>query len=90
MDHIVNVAEQVREGTEQAVDIMNQLNESTDTVNGAVRDISDSTQTTAENIQAQTVMTQNIQKAIGETMERSAEMVETAKNPASSMRRTRT
>lgn len=79
MDHIVNVAEQVREGTEQAVDIMNQLNESTDTVNGAVRDISDSTQTTAENIQAQTVMTQNIQKAIGETMERSAEMVETAK-----------
>ena len=79
MDHIVNVAEQVREGTEQAVDIMNQLNESTDTVNGAVRDISDSTQTTAENIQAQTVMTQNIQEAIGETMERSAEMVETAK-----------
>lgn len=79
MDHIVNVAEQVREGTEQAVDIMNRLNESTDTVNGAVRDISDSTQTTAENIQAQTVMTQNIQAAIGETMERSAQMVETAK-----------
>ena len=79
MDHIVNVAEQVREGTEQAVDIMNQLNESTDVVNGAVRDISDSTQTTAENIQAQTVMTQNIQEAIGETRTRSAEMVETAK-----------
>ena len=44
-----------------------------------MKDISDSTQSTAENIQTQTEMTQNIQDSIGTTLERSEKMVQVAK-----------
>ena len=79
MQDVLAVAEEVREGTENAMELVNELNESTGVVNGAVKDISDSTQSTAENIQTQTVMTQNIQEAIGETLKHSEDMVMTAK-----------
>lgn len=75
MEDVIFVASEVRKGTAGAMDIMNQLNESTGVVTGAVRDISDSTQSTAENIQNQTVMTQNIQDSIEQTLERSESMV---------------
>lgn len=75
MKDVIYVAGEVRKGTQGAMTIMNELNESTNVVTGAVRDISDSTQSTAENIQNQTVMTQNIQESIEETIERSESMV---------------
>ena len=60
VDDIIAVADQVRKGTENAMNIVNELNSSTEVVNGTMKDISDSTQSTAENIQTQTEMTQNI------------------------------
>lgn len=80
VDDVIAVAEKVRKGTINAMDIVNELNESTHVVNGAMKDISDSTQSTAENIQTQTEMTQNIQDSIGLTLERSEKMVEVAKH----------
>lgn len=76
---VIAVANEVRKGTENAMDIVTELNSSTEVVNGAMKDISDSTQSTAENIQTQTEMTQNIQDSIGMTLERSEKMVEVAK-----------
>lgn len=79
VEEIIVVADKIKDGTNEAMDIVNELNISTGTVNGAVSDISDSTQNTAENIQTQTVMTQEIQEAIAETRIRSEEMVDVAK-----------
>ena len=76
---VLAVAEEVRKGTENAMGIVTDLNDSTGVVNGTMRDISDSTQNTAENIQTQTAMTQNIQDSIGRTLERSEKMVRVAK-----------
>lgn len=80
MDDVLAVANQVRKGTENAMDIVKELNSTTEVVNGAVKDISDSTLSTAENIQIQTAMTQNIQDSINETLERSEKMVTVAKH----------
>lgn len=80
LDDVMAVADEVRRGTENAMDIVTDLNNSTHMVNGTMKDISDSTQNTAENIQAQTEMTQNIQNSIGETRRRSEKMVAVAKN----------
>jgi len=78
LDDVINVAQEVRAGTENAMDIVNQLNNSTDIVNDSVEEITDSTQVIAENIQDQTIMTNNIQKSIVETLERSENMVQVA------------
>jgi len=59
--------------------IVNDLNGSTEVVNGAMKDISSSTQSTAENIQTQTTMTQDIQHSIEQTLESSENMVKVAK-----------
>ncbi len=83
MHDVIYVADEVRKGTAGAMDIMTQLNESTGVVTGAVRDISDSTQSTAENIQNQSVMTQNIQDSIEETLQRSENMVSIAETSRS-------
>ncbi len=79
MEDVIHVADEVRRGTENAMGIVNELNSSTEVVNSAMKDISDSTQSTAENIQTQTTMTQNIQESIGQTIERSENMVSVAK-----------
>lgn len=79
LDDVIAVANEVRRETEGAMDIVKELNSSTEVVNGAMRDISDSTQSTAENIQAQTEMTQNIQDSIGSTLKRSEQMVQVAR-----------
>ncbi len=79
LSDVISVANEVRRGTEGAMDIMTELNSSTEVVNGAMRDISDSTLSTAENIQAQTEMTQNIQDSIGSTLKRSEQMVSVAR-----------
>lgn len=80
MVSVIQVAEEVRSGTENAMNIVNDLNSSTEVVNGAMRDISESAQATAEDIQTQTAMTQSIQDSIGQTLERAETMVEVAKH----------
>lgn len=79
MNEVMQVSDEIRQGTENAMDIVNQLNESTDLVRGAMQDISDSTQSTAENIQTQTEMTSNIQGSIEMTLESSGKIVDAAK-----------
>ena len=79
MKDVIAVAEQVRQGTENAMDIVNNLNSSSEVVKGAMHDISDSTQNTAENIQTQTSMTQSIQESIEQTLASSDNMVKAAK-----------
>lgn len=79
LDDVISVADEVRKGTESAMNIMTELNSSTEVVNGAMKDISDSTLSTAENIQTQTAMTQNIQDSIAATLKRSEQMVTVAK-----------
>ena len=79
LDDVMNVASEVRKGTENAMEIVNSLNSSTEIVNGAMKDISSSTLSTAENIQTQTTMTSNIQDAIENTLESSEKMVSFAK-----------
>lgn len=79
LDDVLAVANKVRKGTENAMNIVTELNSTTEVVNGAVKDISDSTLSTAENIQTQTEMTQNIQDSIEVTLERSEKMVTVAK-----------
>lgn len=79
MDDVLTVADEIRKGTETAMDIINQLNESSEVVNTAMKDISDSTSNTSENIQTQTSMTQNIQDSINITIQSSENMVCMAK-----------
>ena len=79
MEDVLAVAEEVRKGTENAMDIVNKLHDSTDVVNGAMSDISESTLTTSENIQTQTTMTQSIQDSIQLTLQSSANMVSVAR-----------
>jgi len=78
MDDVLSVAEEVRRGTENAMEIINQLNESSEVANSAMRDISDSTVNTSESIQTQTTMTQNIQESLDVTIASSENMVRMA------------
>lgn len=78
MSDVMRVASEVRNGTENAMNIVNSLNASTEIVNSAMKDISNSTLNTAENIQTQTTMTTNIQDAIENTLSSSDRMVNVA------------
>lgn len=80
MDDVINVATEVRRGTENAMDIINQLNESSVVVNSAMKDISDSTYSTSATIQTQTSMTQHIQESLNITIESSETMVRVAQH----------
>lgn len=77
-DNILRIAERVRTGTNQAMDIMNGLQESSKTVNQAVENISNGSVSTANSIQNQSMMTQNIQDHLEEVVQRAEAMVETA------------
>ena len=78
VDDVLEIAEEVRRGTENAMEIVNNLKASAEVVQNSVGDISESTNLTAENIQTQTVMTQNIQQNIEQTVRRSEHMVQVA------------
>lgn len=78
LEDILKIAEEVRNGTASAMDIMNLLNESTEVVNTSMKNIADSNQSTAETIQTQTIMTNNIQNSIELTLERSENMLQVA------------
>ena len=77
-DNIIKVAVEVREGTEKAMIVVNELSNSTTIVNQSINDISEGTSSTAEEIQSQTGMTNNIQNALNHTLKRSEKMVEVA------------
>lgn len=78
MKDVMGIAENVRTGTVNAMDIVNEVKDSSAVVNRSVGDISESTVVTAENIQTQTVMTQSIQENIEKTVIRSEHMVKVA------------
>ena len=78
LDDIMVIATEIRQGTEQAVDLVDGLKESSEVVKRSVGDITNSTAHTAENMQTQNVMTQDIQQNIEETVERSERMVRVA------------
>ena len=64
MDDVLNIAEQVRQGTANAMELVNELQTSSEVVSCSVGDISASTFLTAENIQNQSIMTQDIQDSL--------------------------
>ncbi len=78
MQDVLSVAGEVRRGTTDVMEIVDKLTESTNTVTGAVREISEGNLNTAENVQSQTQMTQNIQNAIEDILDKARDMVEIA------------
>lgn len=78
IENILQIAGQVQTGVGQAMELVDELDESSEVVRGAVSEISEGTQSTAENIQNQSAMTQDIQKTISQIVERSSHMVEVA------------
>lgn len=78
LQDLMQIAEKVRTGTENAIGIVDNLKNSSEVVKKSVADISDSTGLTAENIQAQTIMTQSIQDNIESTVARAEHMVNVA------------
>ncbi len=78
MNDVLHIAEQVRTGTANAMDLMNELQRSSEIVSNSVGDISTSTSLTAENIENQSVMTHNIQDSLEQTVERAENMVRVA------------
>ena len=75
---IMEIAGEVRKGTETAMDLVDNLKLSSESVKQSVGDISSSTVITAENMQEQNAMTQSIQKNIESTVERAERMVKVA------------
>ena len=77
-ENIIRIAERVRTGTNQAMNIMNELQESSKTVNQAVENISSGSISTANSVQNQSMMTQNIQDNLEQVVERAETMLQTA------------
>lgn len=75
---VLRISEQVRTDTSNAMGIMNELQDSSEIVNSSMGDISTSTYSTAENIEHQSMMTQNIQDSLTETVNTAESMVHTA------------
>lgn len=77
---ILDTVEKVSQGTSEVTELVKKLQSSSNLVYNSLQEIATGTQTTADNIQEQTVMTQQIQDAIGATQKLSSEMVELAKD----------
>ena len=78
MDDVLQIAEQIRTGTVDAMNIVNGIQKSSELVSSSVGDISESTSQTAENIQSQSIMTQSIQDNLEQTVARTESMVRVA------------
>ena len=72
---VLRISGEVHKGTEGAIALLADLSESSAVAKTAVTDICHSTGVTAESIQIQTSMTQNIQENIEKTVERAEHMV---------------
>lgn len=80
MQDILSTADKVSKETTQVTQLVGKLQSSTNVVYNSLQEIATGTQVTAENIQQQTIMTQQIQEAIGATQELSKDMVNLAEN----------
>ena len=78
MSDVITIADEIRKGTEQAIELVDSLKESSEVVKHSVGDISSSTAHTAENMQTQNEMTQSIQENIEKTVSYSEHMVRVA------------
>lgn len=78
VNEVMEIAGLVKSGTERAMDLVDNLKTSSESVKQSVGDISASTAATAENMQEQNTMTQDIQQSIEDTVERSERMVRVA------------
>lgn len=78
MDDVLHIAEQVRTGTANAMELIQDLEKSSEMVSSSVGDISISTSHTAENIENQSLMTNDIQNHLEQTVHRAENMVRIA------------
>lgn len=76
---VLEIAEDIRRGTADAMSIVNGLQESSEIVHKSATDISTSTSQAAEEIQNQNVMTQDIQNNLDRTVQYAENMVVVAK-----------
>lgn len=78
MEDVLDIAKGVQEKTGEANNVLEQLSVSAQDIDEAVSGITQGTYNTAENIQKQTVMTQSIQDAIDDAVERTESAVDKA------------
>ncbi len=78
MDDVMEIANEVRKGTEEAIQLVDELKGSSESVKLSVSGITESTAMAAESMQDQNMMTQDIQQNIENTVERSEHMVQVA------------
>lgn len=86
LEDILKTAASLQNDVEQSAGMIDSLKDSSEIVNSSLEEISSSSQMSAESVQEQTVMTQNIQDAINDTASLSKEMVEMAKTSGESMK----
>ena len=79
MSGMLSISQTVKEESDKSTSLMEGLVESTQVVAHSMQEISSATGLTAENISEQSIMTQNIQESIEETLERSKQMVDIAR-----------
>ena len=79
MEDVLDIAKGVQEKTGEANNVLGQLSVSAQDIEEAVSGITQGTYNTAENIQKQTVMTQSIQDAIDDAVERTESAVDKAR-----------
>lgn len=77
---VLDISRQVQEDAQKSDCLVDELYQSTEMVSMSMKEISQSTGVTAENIYEQNTMTQSIQTAIDETVERSRKMVGVAED----------
>lgn len=75
---VLEIAEEIRSGTVDAMDIVNDLQQSSEIVSQSAHDISNSTSQASEDIQNQSIMTQNIQDNLNQTVQCAENMVHVA------------
>lgn len=79
MSGMLSISGTVKRESDKSKGMMEELVESTKVVAHSMQEISTATGVTAENISEQSIMTQNIQESIGETLEKSGQMVNIAR-----------
>lgn len=85
LKEVLDIANVVTKNANASNELVKKLGDSTKITNTTVTEISLSTQSTAENVQIQTKMTQQIQQSIEETVNVSHEMVNRAENSSTSI-----
>lgn len=82
LQDIMRIVSVVQDEVQDAVALMEQVNQSNDVVNQSMQEISAGSQSTAESVQEQTIMTENIRSAIVVTDESAQTMADVAGNSA--------